>query len=89
MFMKVESYVINVVKIYEHNIKINITTTKLMEYILNNDILICSKAKVSKYLINELKRILKIYMNIYLGSINEKSLNLLKSLDKKGAGISE
>lgn len=71
-------------KLYEHNLKINITTTKLMQYILNNDILICSKAKVSKYLINELKRILKIYMNTYLGSINEKSLNLLKSLDKKG-----
>ena len=71
-------------KIYEHNLKINITTSKLMSYILNNDILNCSKAKVSKYLIKELSKILKIYMNTYLGTINEKSLNLLKSLDKKG-----
>ena len=55
-----------------------------MDYILKNDVLICSKAKVSKYLINELSRILKIYMNEYLGKINEKSLNLLKSLNKKG-----
>ena len=69
---------------FEHNLKINITTTKLMDYILKNDVLICSKAKVSKYLINELSRILKIYMNEYLGKINEKSLNLLKSLNKKG-----
>ena len=57
--------------------------TKLMDYILKNDVLICSKAKVSKYLINELSRILKIYMNEYLGKINEKSLNLLKRLNKK------
>ena len=69
---------------FEHNLKINITTTKLMDYILKNDVLICSKAKVSKYLIHELSRILKIYMNEYLGKINEKSLNLLKSLNKKG-----
>lgn len=69
---------------YEHNLKINITTTKLMSYILNNDILNCSKAKVSTYLIKELSKILKIYMSTYLGTINEKSLNLLKSLDKKG-----
>ena len=68
---------------FEHNLKINITTTKLMDYILKNDVLICSKAKVSKYLINELSRILKIYMNEYLGNINEKSLNLLKSKFKK------
>ncbi len=69
---------------FEHNLRINITTTKLMDYILKNDILLCAKAKVSKYLINELNKILKIYMNEYLGSINEKSLNVLKSLNKKG-----
>ena len=62
----------------------NVTTTKLMDYILKNDILSCSKAKVSKYLINELNKILNIYMNEYLGNINEKSLNVLKSLNKKG-----
>lgn len=69
---------------FEHNLKINITTAKLMDYILENDILTCSKAKVSKYLINELSKILKIYMNEYLGKINNKSLNLLKILNTKG-----
>ena len=69
---------------FDYNLKINITTSKLMDYILKNDILICSKAKVSKYLINELNHILKIYMNEYLGNINEKSLSVLKSLNKKG-----
>ena len=62
----------------------NITTTKLIQYILDNGILSCSKAKVSKYLINELSKILKIYKDVYLGKINEKSLNVLKSLNKKG-----
>ena len=69
---------------YEHNLKMNITTAKLMDYILKNDIILCSKAKVSKYLINELSKILKIYMNEYLGKINKKSLDVLKSLNKKG-----
>lgn len=69
---------------FEHNLNMNITTTKLIQYILDNDILSCSKAKVSKYLINELSKILKIYMDVYLGKINEKSLNVLKSLNKKG-----
>lgn len=71
-------------KNYEYNMRINITTTKLMSYILSNDILSCSKAKVSTYLIKELSKILNVYMNVHLGSVNEKSLNLLKSLDKKG-----
>lgn len=69
---------------FEHNLNMNITTTKLIQYILDNDILSCSKAKVSKYLINELSKILKIYMDVYLGKINDKSLNVLKSLNKKG-----
>ncbi len=69
---------------FEHNLNVNITTIKLMDYILSNDILLCSKAKVSKYLINELSRILQIYINEYLGTINEKSLNVLKSLNTKG-----
>lgn len=67
---------------FEHNLRLNITTVKLMDYILKNDLLSCSKAKVSKYLINELSKILKIYINEYLGKTNEKSLNVLKSLNK-------
>ena len=47
--------------IFEENMKIDITTVKLMEYILSNDILRCSKAKVSKYITYELQRILKQY----------------------------
>ena len=31
-----------------------------------------------------LSKILKIYMNEYLGKINKKSLDVLKSLNKKG-----
>lgn len=69
---------------FEHNLRMNVTTAKLMDYILKNDILVCSKAKVSKILINELSKILKIYMNEYLGKINNKSLDVLKSLNKKG-----
>ena len=67
---------------FEHNLRLNITTVKLMDYILKHDLLSCSKAKVSKYLINELSKILKIYINEYLGKTNEKSLNVLKSLNK-------
>ena len=59
---------------FEHNLRLNITTVKLMDYILKNDLLSCSKAKVSKYLINELSKILKIYINEYLGKTNEKSV---------------
>jgi len=36
---------------FQHNLKMNITTSKLMDYILKNDMLLCCKAKVSKYLI--------------------------------------
>lgn len=68
---------------FEHNLNINVTTPQLMDYILKNDILGCSKAKVSQYLINELSKIVKIYMNEYVGNINQKSLNVLKSINKK------
>ena len=65
---------------FEHNLKIDLTTIKLMEYILSNDILQCSKAKVSKYILYELQNILKIYLKVYIDNINFKSLNLLKSI---------
>lgn len=50
--------------IFNENKKIDITTIKLMEYILSNDILRCSKAKVSKYITYELQNILKQYLMI-------------------------
>ena len=68
--------------IFNENKKIDITTIKLMEYILSNDILRCSKAKVSKYITYELQNILKQYLMIYLDDVNFKSLNLLNELEK-------
>ena len=69
--------------IFNENKKIDITTIKLMEYILSNDILRCSKAKVSKYITYELQNILKQYLMIYLDEVNFKSLNLLNELEKE------
>ena len=68
---------------FSENKKIDITTIKLMEYILSNDILRCSKAKVSKYITYELQSILKQYLMIYLDGVNFKSLNLLSELEKE------
>lgn len=65
---------------YENNFKIDLTTIRLMEYILSNDILQCSKAKVSKYITYELQKILKAYLNVYIDNINFKSLYLLQSI---------
>lgn len=65
---------------FENNVKIDLTTIRLMEYILSNDILQCSKAKVSKYIVYELQNILKTYLNIYIDNINLKSLYLLQSI---------
>lgn len=71
--------------LFEYNIKIDLTTIRLMEYILNNDILICSKAKVSKYIVNELNKILKIYLDHYVDYSGFKSLSLIESSkNKKG-----
>ena len=54
--------------------------------ILNNDILTCNKAKVSKYIVKELDKILKRYLNQYVDNIGFKSLNLIESIEnKKGA----
>lgn len=66
---------------FEENLKIDQTTIKLMEYILNNDILTCNKAKVSKYITNELEKILRMYMQNYLDNLNLKSLYLLQNMD--------
>lgn len=63
------------------NLKVDVTTIKLMEYILSNDILQCSKAKVSKYITYELEKILKRYLSVYIDNVNFKSLHLLKDLE--------
>lgn len=69
-----------------YNFKIDATTIKLMDYIFRNDILICSKAKVSKYIVNELTKILKLYIQVYIDNANLKSLHLLQGTEyNKGA----
>lgn len=69
-----------------YNFKIDATTIKLMDYIFRNDILTCSKAKVSKYIVNELSKILKVYIQVYVDNANTKSLHLLQGLENyKGA----
>ena len=66
--------------------KIDLTTIRLMEYILNNDILTCNKARVSKYIVKELDILLKRYLNQYIDNRGFKSLNLIESIEnKKGA----
>lgn len=62
------------------NFKLDVTTIRLMEYIISNDILTCSKSKVSKYLIYQLENLLRRYMLNYLDEINFKSLYLLKDI---------
>lgn len=74
----------------KNNLKIDVTTTKLMEYILSNDILKCSKAKVSKYITYELGKILNKYLNTYVDNVNLKSLYLLQSIqNNKGVDTDE
>ena len=74
----------------EENTKLDVTTIKLMEYILNNDILTCSKAKVSKYITYELEKVLKQYLNVYVENVSFKSLYLLKDIENiKGADKGE
>lgn len=76
--------------LFTSNIKIDITTVRLMEYILSNDILRCSKAKVSKYITYELQKILKNYLMTYVDNVNFKSLHLLHELEnEKGVGKGE
>ena len=73
-------------KTTEENINLDVTTIKLMEYILNNDILTCSKAKVSNYITYELEKVLKQYLNTYIENISFKSLYLLRNMKNiKGA----
>lgn len=68
---------------FNYNIKIDLTTIRLMEYILNNNILTCNKAKISKYILKELDKILKKYLNQYIDNIGFKSLNLIQNIDNK------
>ena len=65
----------------EGNINVDVTTIKLMEYILSNDVLQCSKAKVSKYIVYELEKVLRKYLSVYIDNVNFKSLHLLQELE--------
>ena len=69
-----------------YNFKIDSTTIKLMDYVFRNDIITCSKAKVSKYIVNELDKILKVYIQVYIDTVNIKSLHLFQGIENnKGA----
>ena len=70
-------------ELFDYNMKIDLTTIRLMEYILNNDILTCNKAKVSKYIVKELDKILKRYLNQYIDNRGFKSLNLIQNIENK------
>lgn len=71
--------------LFEYNLRVDLTTVRLMEYILNNDILTCSKVKVSKYIVNELNKILERYLNEYIDNNGFKPLSLIEnSNNKKG-----
>lgn len=63
-----------------NSMNIDPSTVKLMEYILKNDIIICSKAKVSKYILIELKKILRQYMKTHIENLNLKSLHFLENI---------
>lgn len=64
----------------EFFIKLDKTTISLMQYILNNDIILCSKAEVSKILVRELFKVLKMYIRYHFDNVNFKSLDILKSI---------
>lgn len=71
--------------LFEYNLRVDLTTVRLMDYILNNDILTCSKVKVSKYIVNELNKILERYLNEYIDNNGFKPLSLIEnSNNKKG-----
>lgn len=61
-------------------VKLDQTTISLMQYILNNDIIVCSKAKVADVLTRELLLLLKLYIVNYFENVSFKSLDLLKHL---------
>lgn len=61
-------------------IKIDQTTISLMQYLQNNDIIVCTKAKVSKILVNELFYILKKYIINYFEKVDFKSLDMLDNI---------
>lgn len=64
------------------NIVLDMTTRKLMNYILVNEIEDVSRAKVNKVLTKELSKLMKQYLTAYISNLNMKSLNILNDLHK-------
>lgn len=64
-------------KFFDNNIKLDLIIISFMEYVLRNDILICSKVKVLKYIIYEFENILDKYLKVYVDNINFKLLYVL------------
>lgn len=67
---------------YNDNIDIDVTTIRLMEYILSNEVKICVRAKVSKYILYQLENLLIKYLKTYVENLNLKSLYMLKNINK-------
>ncbi len=64
-----------------NTILLDVTTIRLMEYILSNDIDICVRAKVSKYILYEFENIIRKYLKVHLENINLSSLYLIKDIN--------
>lgn len=67
---------------FSGNIRLDVTTRKLMNYILSNEIETVSRAKVNKVLTKELSKLMKQYLTAYVSNLNMKSLNILDDLHK-------
>lgn len=61
-------------------INIDQTIISLMQYILNNDIIECSRAKVAPTLVDQLFALLKMYLIQYFDNTNFKSIDMFKGI---------
>ncbi len=62
---------------FSGNIRLDVTTRKLMNYILSNEIETVSRAKVNKVLTKELSKLMKQYLTAYVSNLNMKSRKLM------------
>lgn len=80
----------NCTKNSKDNVLLDVTTVKVIEYILSNEIDVCVKAKVSKYILYELEKLLRKYLLVHIDNLNLKSLYVLYDIKNyKGAENNE
>lgn len=60
-----------------NSVQIDPSNINLLNYILSNDIEVCCKAKVSKYLIKQLKYTINKYLLFHLEGLNFKAFNII------------